>query len=85
VPANWAELRTLILQKYGRVDDDDIRIRLPHKNWGDCGCGTRFNPGEAWTRCQHGGVASNNGESIAEDQLGDSGAKICDCLVEYIH
>jgi hypothetical protein len=27
-PANWTELRTLILQKYGNVDDDDIRVKL---------------------------------------------------------
>jgi len=45
----------------------------------------RFNPSEAWTRCQRGSVAFDNGEFIAEDQLGGSGAGICDCLVEYIH
>jgi predicted component of viral defense system (DUF524 family) len=28
VPADWAELRTQIVQKYGRVDDDDIRMKL---------------------------------------------------------
>jgi hypothetical protein len=28
VPANWAELRTQIMQKYGHVDDDDIRMKL---------------------------------------------------------
>jgi hypothetical protein len=28
VPADWAELRTLIMQKYGRVNDDDIRMKL---------------------------------------------------------
>jgi len=28
VPADWAELRVLIVQKYGRVDDDDIRMKL---------------------------------------------------------
>ncbi|CAN5970651.1 unnamed protein product [Sphagnum jensenii] len=27
-PADWVELRTLILQKYGNVDDDDIRAKL---------------------------------------------------------
>ncbi len=27
-PADWAELRTLIVQKYGDVDADDIRMRL---------------------------------------------------------
>ncbi|CAK9882632.1 unnamed protein product [Sphagnum jensenii] len=27
-PANWIELRTSILQKYGNVDDDDIRAKL---------------------------------------------------------
>ncbi len=27
-PADWLELRTLILQKYGNVDSDDIRMRL---------------------------------------------------------
>jgi hypothetical protein len=27
-PADWAELRTLILQKYGKVDTDDIRMKL---------------------------------------------------------
>jgi len=27
-PANWIELRILILQKYGNVDDDDIRVKL---------------------------------------------------------
>jgi hypothetical protein len=27
-PADWIELRTLILQKYGNVDSDDIRMRL---------------------------------------------------------
>jgi len=27
-PANWIELGTLILQKYGNVDDDDIRAKL---------------------------------------------------------
>jgi len=27
-PANWLELRTLILQKYGHVDTDDIRMKL---------------------------------------------------------
>ncbi len=27
-PANWAELRTLIVQKYGDVDVDDIRMKL---------------------------------------------------------
>jgi hypothetical protein len=27
-PANWLELRTLILQKYGKVDTDDIRMKL---------------------------------------------------------
>jgi len=28
VPADWAELRTLIVQKYGNVDIDDIRVKL---------------------------------------------------------
>ncbi len=28
MPADWAELRTQIVQKYGRVDDDDIRMKL---------------------------------------------------------
>jgi hypothetical protein len=27
-PANWPELRTLIVQKYGNVDVDDIRMKL---------------------------------------------------------
>jgi hypothetical protein len=27
-PADWAELRTLIVQKYGDVDVDDIRMKL---------------------------------------------------------
>jgi hypothetical protein len=27
-PADWAELRTLILLKYGIVDNDDIRAKL---------------------------------------------------------
>ncbi len=27
-PADWAELRALIVQKYGNVDADDIRMRL---------------------------------------------------------
>ncbi len=27
-PADWLELRTLILQKYGKVDTDDIRMKL---------------------------------------------------------
>ncbi len=27
-PADWAELRTLIVQKYGDVDADDIKMRL---------------------------------------------------------
>jgi hypothetical protein len=27
-PADWAELRTLIMQKYGDVDADDIRMKL---------------------------------------------------------
>jgi len=27
-PADWPELRTLIVQKYGNVDADDIRMRL---------------------------------------------------------
>jgi len=27
-PGDWLELRTLILQKYGNVDSDDIRMRL---------------------------------------------------------
>jgi hypothetical protein len=28
VPADWAELRTLIVQKYGNVDTDDTRVKL---------------------------------------------------------
>jgi hypothetical protein len=28
VPVDWAELRTQIVQKYGRIDDDDIRMKL---------------------------------------------------------
>jgi len=28
VPVDWAELRTLIVQKYGNVDTDDIRVKL---------------------------------------------------------
>jgi hypothetical protein len=28
VPADWAELKTLIVQKYGDVDTDDIRMKL---------------------------------------------------------
>jgi hypothetical protein len=28
VPANWADLQTLMIQKYGNVDADDIRMRL---------------------------------------------------------
>jgi hypothetical protein len=28
VLADWAELRVLIVQKYGRVVDDDIRMKL---------------------------------------------------------
>jgi hypothetical protein len=27
-PADWPELRTQILQKYGKVDTDDIRMKL---------------------------------------------------------
>jgi len=27
-PVDWVELRTSILQKYGNVDDDDIRAKL---------------------------------------------------------
>jgi hypothetical protein len=27
-PTDWAELKTLIVQKYGHVDDDDIRMKL---------------------------------------------------------
>ncbi len=27
-PVDWVELRALILQKYGKVDDDDIRAKL---------------------------------------------------------
>jgi hypothetical protein len=27
-PGDWLELRTLILQKYGNVDTDDIRMKL---------------------------------------------------------
>ncbi len=28
VPADWAELRTLMVQKYGNVDVDDIRMKM---------------------------------------------------------
>ncbi len=28
VPADWVKLRVLITQKYGDVDDDDIRMKL---------------------------------------------------------
>jgi hypothetical protein len=28
VPADWVELRTLIIHKYGDVDADDIRMKL---------------------------------------------------------
>jgi hypothetical protein len=28
VPADWAELRTLMVQKYGNVDADDIRMKI---------------------------------------------------------
>jgi hypothetical protein len=28
MPVDWAELRVLIVQKYGPVDDDDIRMKL---------------------------------------------------------
>jgi len=27
-PANWPKLRTLVVQKYGNVDVDDIRMKL---------------------------------------------------------
>ncbi len=27
-PADWAELRTLIVQKYGGIDADDIRMKM---------------------------------------------------------
>ncbi len=27
-PANWAKLRTLIIQKYGDVDADDIKMKF---------------------------------------------------------
>jgi len=27
-PADWAELRTLIVQKYGNINVDDIRMKL---------------------------------------------------------
>ncbi len=27
-PANWTELRNLIVQKYGGIDADDIRMKL---------------------------------------------------------
>jgi hypothetical protein len=27
-PADWAELRTLMIQKYGNIDDDDIRMKM---------------------------------------------------------
>ncbi len=28
VPVNWNEMRTLIVQKYGNVDADDIRMKM---------------------------------------------------------
>jgi hypothetical protein len=28
VPTNWADLRMLMIQKYGNVDADDIRMKL---------------------------------------------------------
>jgi hypothetical protein len=28
VPADWNEMRTLIVQKYGNVDADDIRMKM---------------------------------------------------------
>jgi hypothetical protein len=28
MPADWPELRTQILQKYGKLDIDDIRMKL---------------------------------------------------------
>jgi hypothetical protein len=28
VPADWAKLRTLMVQKYGNVDADDIRMKM---------------------------------------------------------
>jgi hypothetical protein len=28
VPVDWVDLRTLMIQKYGNVDADDIRMRL---------------------------------------------------------
>ncbi len=27
-PADWAKLRTLIVQKYGRIDANDIRMKM---------------------------------------------------------
>ncbi len=27
-PADWAELRTLMIQKYGNIDADDIRMKM---------------------------------------------------------
>ncbi len=28
VPTDWTELRTLMVQKYGNIDADDIRMRM---------------------------------------------------------
>jgi hypothetical protein len=28
VPADWTELRALMIQKYGSIDADDIRMKL---------------------------------------------------------
>jgi hypothetical protein len=28
VPSDWAELRTLMVQKYGNIDADDIRMKM---------------------------------------------------------
>jgi hypothetical protein len=28
VPANWNEMRTMIVLKYGNVDADDIRMKM---------------------------------------------------------
>jgi hypothetical protein len=28
VPADWVELRTLMIQKYGNIDVDDIRMKM---------------------------------------------------------
>jgi len=45
----------------------------------------RLNPGEAWTRCQRGGIAINNGESVAKDEFRSSDAGVYDHLEKHIH